>query len=88
MSANHPNPHQPWCDLNLYEAETVGATWRLSENTEHTTGTRTNTTTLQRTNDGTGTSAFIPVLHDDPWTLDDFEALASYLTDLAGQIRE
>lgn len=88
MTTNHPNPHQPWCDLNVCEAETDGATWHLSGDTEHTTGTRTITTTLQRTNDGAGTRAFIAVPHDDPWTPDDLEALAAHLTSLAAQIRE
>ncbi|WP_396278480.1 ImmA/IrrE family metallo-endopeptidase [Glutamicibacter creatinolyticus] len=87
-ATQHPNPHQPWCDLNSCYIDTDLTTFHTSKPTDTVISERaTLTTTLQRVNDGHGTRAYAEMTGTMDYTAEELDAMAEALTDTAAQLR-
>lgn len=88
QTLQHPNPHQPWCDLNTCSIDTDLTTVHMSLTTETPINTHSRLVSiLHRASDGLGTRAFVDLTGDDPYTADELDAMASMLGELAAQVR-
>lgn len=88
QTLQHPNPHQPWCDLNTCSIDTDLTTVHMSPTTETPINTHSRLVSiLHRASDDRGTRAFVDLAGDGPYTADELDAMAALLEKLAAQVR-
>lgn len=85
----HPNPHQPWCDLDTCLIDEDLSTAHFGhEATTEIGECSTLTTQLYRSSDGTGTGVFVEYRSESHNTPEHLEQLAHQLLALAAKVRE